>query len=55
MWHPNKAQWWVIWIAAILASFVLVVNVSSSEQGIVRGVCILGLGALLVWQLNRKT
>ena len=55
MWYPNKAQWRVIWTVAILASFVFVINVSPSEQGIVVGTCLVVLGALLVWQLNRKS
>ena len=38
MWHPNKAQWRVIWIAVIL--------------GLVFGVAVL-FGALLVWQMER--
>jgi len=54
MWYPNKAQWWVIWVVAILASFVFVLNSYASNQGIVFGACVVGLGALLVWQLSRK-
>ena len=51
MWYPNTAQWWVIWIVAILACFVFI---ASSESGLVDGMCLIGLGALLVWQLSRR-
>jgi len=39
------------WIVAILACFVFI---ASSESGLVDGMCLIGLGALLVWQLSRR-
>jgi hypothetical protein len=46
MWYPNEAQWWVIWIAAILISLVAFAG----------GSPILGIAlpaVLLVWYLSR--
>ena len=50
MWYPNKTQWRVIWIAAILATLFLSGGTGSF---VVFGLCIVGLGALLVWMLQK--
>ena len=55
MWYPNKAQWWVIWIVALLASFIFVNSVHWRNQGVTFAFCLVGLGALLVWQLAKKS
>jgi len=55
MWYPNKHQWWVIWIAAIIAFWVLATgDTNSNTQPFVIAFGIVGLGLLLVWQLSRK-
>lgn len=47
MLYPNKAQWWVIWIVAVLAFLFLVNGAVEVALGLV------ALGCLLVWQLSR--
>ena len=47
MLYPNKAQWWVIWIVAVLAFLFLVNGAVEVAFGLV------ALGCLLVWQLSR--
>ena len=48
MWHPNKTQWWVIWLAVILGLYFAI------DAGVVGfGVPVL-IGALLVWQLEGR-
>jgi hypothetical protein len=48
-WYPNKRQWWVIWIAAILA----VSGLMAGADGIMFAFCVVLIGALLVWKLQK--
>ena len=50
MWQPNKAQWWVIWIAVGLGLLLAL----PGEAGIVGFGAPALIGALLVWQLEGK-
>jgi len=58
IWYPNKVQWIVIWVAAILAMTVWVgaVNDGHHRDGEIFervAICIVGVGGLLVWQFAR--
>lgn len=54
MWHPNRAQWWVIWMCAAFAlliwlnSPVPAYHTGEQEHRMVYAVIIVGV--LLVWQ-----
>jgi hypothetical protein len=50
MWYPNSAQWWVLWIVAIIVCFALIA--AYDIMGIVPSVVI--IGALLVWRFSRR-
>jgi len=52
MWYPNRVQWRVIWIAAVLAIIALSARLDSATAF---SVSIVGLGALLVWKLQRPS
>ena len=58
MWYPNKAQWWVIWIAALLAMWTWIEAADTgyrSRSDVTERVAgsIIIIGGLLVWQLAR--
>jgi uncharacterized membrane protein YvbJ len=48
-WYPNKRQWWVIWIAAVL----VVSGLMAGAEGIMFAFCVALIGALLVWKLQK--
>ena len=50
MWYPSSAQWWVLWIVAIIVCLGLLVTYD--VMGLVPGAVI--IGALLIWRLSRK-
>jgi len=54
MWYPNKAQWWVIWITAILLILLIMVDASGETEPSHLGASILIIGSLLVWQLSKR-
>jgi hypothetical protein len=53
MWYPNKAQWWVIWVASILA-FLAFERDADDVLNPITGLAILWFGGLLVWQLSKR-
>jgi hypothetical protein len=57
MWHPNKAQWWVMWIVAILLSFLILITMGrlDDEAAAVRlGIVVILFGTLLVWPFSKR-
>lgn len=50
-WYPNRRQWWVIWITAILG----VIGLMNGGEGAVFAFCVTIIGVLLVWRLQRPT
>ncbi len=55
MWHPNKAQWLIIWITAVLSLFLWLGSASSRQQDDRLIVSVVVVGVLLVWQFARGT
>jgi Sec-independent protein secretion pathway component TatC len=56
MWYPNKAQWWVIWVVFVVASFLFVGAMSGPDETMLAlASCVLVFGGLLVWRLNKKS
>jgi hypothetical protein len=49
MWHPNKAQWWVVWIAVAVVGLVLAIPMG----GGILGIAVL-IAVLLVWQMEGR-
>ena len=57
MWYPNKRQWWVIWISAILVILLMLLRVPGlylSDAAIYYGIIIIIIGSLLVWQFSDR-
>jgi len=50
-WYPNKRQWWVIWIAAILIVIGLMVGYESDGKWTF-AFCVVLISSLLVWKLQ---
>jgi len=48
-WYPNRRQWWVIWIAALL---IVIGLMSGSSDGVTFALCTGLIAILLVWKLN---
>jgi hypothetical protein len=48
-WYPNKRQWWVIWIAAVL----VVMGLMTGQDGVMFAICVTIIGGLLVWKFQR--
>ena len=54
MWHPNKTQWLVIWIAVLGGLYAAGLTSNNGLNGFVTfGIAVL-IGGLLVWQLEGK-
>lgn len=51
MWYPNKAQWIVIWILAVIVSIGLIGLYEGA--GLLVGAVI--IGGLLIWQLSKRS
>jgi hypothetical protein len=48
-WYPNKRQWWIIWVAAIL----IVAGLMAGAEGIMFAFCAALIGALLIWKFQQ--
>lgn len=49
-WYPNKRQWWVIWIAAVL----VVAGLMNGVEGAMFALSAAIVGGLVVWRLQRS-
>jgi len=54
MWYPNKAQWWVIWITAILITLLIMMDAREETEPLHIGACVLIIGILLTWKLSKR-
>ena len=54
-WHPNRAQWVVIWVAVIAASVLWIQGpFQYDDQNEHAAIAVVVAGGLLVWMLSTK-
>jgi len=54
MWHPNKAQWWVIWTMAVGFNLLALFNALDNRGGGGLFLVFVMDGVLLIWKLQRS-